>query len=109
MFLCSDEGKYQVAHSFEFSLHYPRGISAVTYIAKHSILLIGGAADPDPDTGEIIAPSAVQCGLTAWRMLSGSPHYKLVTDYEHDVGMVSPLHNIVWIVQKIVTKTMVCY
>jgi hypothetical protein len=49
--------------------------------------LVGGLAEPvnqrDTDT-----PTAMQLGITAWRILSDTPHYKLVTNYEQDLRMV---------------------
>lgn len=51
------------------------------------LLLVGGCESGDDSTSK-----ASGCGITAWRMLSGSPHYKLVTSYEDDVSVVRTLH-----------------
>lgn len=32
---------------------------------------------------------ATGCGISAWRVLSGSPHYKQVTSYKDDIRTVS--------------------
>ncbi|KAM3930474.1 NBAS subunit of NRZ tethering complex isoform 3-T3 [Leptodactylus fuscus] len=45
------------------------------------LLLVGGS-----ETNEDGVSEATQCGLTSWRVLSGSPHYKQVTNYKDDVG-----------------------
>ena len=76
-------------HEFVFSHHYPRGVSAAVYHEGHSILLLGGCADMDATVPEKKDPNtAMQQGITAWRVLSDLPHYKLVTDYEQDLLMV---------------------
>ncbi|XP_041419494.1 neuroblastoma-amplified sequence isoform X2 [Xenopus laevis] len=72
---------YQESHSFNFACHYSHGISSVVYSAAHRLLLVGGIG-----TNEDGVSKATQCGITAWRVLSGSPHYKQVTNYEDDVG-----------------------
>ncbi|XP_063771451.1 NBAS subunit of NRZ tethering complex isoform X2 [Pseudophryne corroboree] len=72
---------YQESHSFNFGCHYTQGISSVVYHAGHRLLLVGGS-----ETNEDGVSKATQCGLTSWRVLSGSPHYKQVTDYKDDVG-----------------------
>lgn len=51
------------------------------------LLLVGGCESGD-DSGS----KALCCGITAWRSLSGSPHYKQVTSYEDDINPVSWLH-----------------
>ncbi|RXN16918.1 neuroblastoma-amplified sequence [Labeo rohita] len=45
------------------------------------LLLVGGCESGDSDVSR-----ASRCGITAWRVLSGSPHYKQVTSYEDDVS-----------------------
>nr|DBA25758.1 TPA: hypothetical protein GDO54_010108 [Pyxicephalus adspersus] len=72
---------FQESHSFNFGCHYSQGISSVVYHPGHRLLLVGGS-----ETNEDGVSSATQYGLTAWRVLSGSPHYKQVTNYENDVG-----------------------
>ncbi|XP_075057514.1 NBAS subunit of NRZ tethering complex isoform X2 [Mixophyes fleayi] len=72
---------YQESHGFSFGYHYSQGISSVVYHAGHRLLLVGGSA-----TNEDGVSKATQWGLSAWRVLSGSPHYKQVTNYKDDVG-----------------------
>ncbi|XP_060067245.1 NBAS subunit of NRZ tethering complex-like [Ylistrum balloti] len=75
-----DEG-YEAQHSFLFNQQYPLGISCVEYHSGAQLLLVGGVGCDDTQS-----PSqARQEGLTAWRILSGPPHYKLVTDYKEDL------------------------
>lgn len=47
------------------------------------MLLVGGCESGDDGTSK-----ASSCGITAWRTLSGQPHYKQVTSYEDDVNPV---------------------
>ncbi|KAM4772461.1 NBAS subunit of NRZ tethering complex [Rhinophrynus dorsalis] len=72
---------YQESHSFNFGYHYSHGISSVTYNARHRLLLVGGH-----ETNEDGVSKATQCGISAWRVLSGAPHYKQVTNYEDDMS-----------------------
>ncbi|XP_048858218.1 NBAS subunit of NRZ tethering complex isoform X2 [Brienomyrus brachyistius] len=72
---------FQENYSFSFATHYSHGITAVVYHPGHRLLLVGGCEGGDGD-----ASRATRCGLTAWRALSGSPHYKQVTSSEDDVG-----------------------
>ncbi|XP_053522900.1 NBAS subunit of NRZ tethering complex isoform X2 [Artibeus jamaicensis] len=65
---------YQESHSFSFSSHYPRGVSTAVYHPGHRLLLVGGCATANGGPSK-----ASRCGLSAWRVLSGSPHYKQVT------------------------------
>ncbi|PKU40987.1 neuroblastoma-amplified sequence isoform x2 [Limosa lapponica baueri] len=44
------------------------------------LLLVGGC-----ETDEDGVSKAAGCGISAWRVLSGSPHYKQVTSYEDDI------------------------
>ena len=62
------------------------GISTVAYSPTHSLLFVGGGAEP-VTRRDTEMPSASQLGITAWRTLSDIPHYKLVTDYD-DIQMV---------------------
>ncbi|XP_048153364.1 NBAS subunit of NRZ tethering complex isoform X3 [Corvus hawaiiensis] len=71
---------FQESHSFSFSSHYAHGITAVIYHPGHRLLLVGGC-----ETDEDGVSKAAGCGISAWRILSGSPHYKQVTSYEDDV------------------------
>lgn len=50
----------------------------------YRLLLVGGC-----ETDEEGVSKATGCGISAWRVLSGSPHYKEVTSYEDDVRTVS--------------------
>ncbi|XP_037986197.1 neuroblastoma-amplified sequence isoform X3 [Motacilla alba alba] len=71
---------FQESHSFSFSSHYTHGITTVIYHPGHRLLLVGGC-----ETDEDGVSKAAGCGISAWRILSGSPHYKQVTSYEDDV------------------------
>ncbi|WAR01028.1 NBAS-like protein, partial [Mya arenaria] len=68
----------RLVHEFSFSKQYPLGIS---YDEKASLLYVGGGGD-----GEEGVTTATREGLTAWRILSDSPHYKLITDYADDLN-----------------------
>uniref|UniRef100_G3PAX7 NBAS subunit of NRZ tethering complex n=1 Tax=Gasterosteus aculeatus aculeatus TaxID=481459 RepID=G3PAX7_GASAC len=71
---------FQENHSFSFSAHHSHGITSAIYHPGHRLLLVGGCESGDDCT------SKASCyGITAWRALSGSPHYKQVTGYEDDV------------------------
>ncbi|XP_078145981.1 NBAS subunit of NRZ tethering complex [Centroberyx gerrardi] len=72
---------FQENHSFSFSAHYSHGITLAIYHPGHRLLLVGGCESGDDSTSK-----ASRCGITAWRALSGSPHYKQVTSYEDDVN-----------------------
>uniref|UniRef100_A0A673CVY3 NBAS subunit of NRZ tethering complex n=1 Tax=Sphaeramia orbicularis TaxID=375764 RepID=A0A673CVY3_9TELE len=65
---------FQENHSFSFSAHYSHGITSAIYHPGHRLLLVGGCESGDDSTSK-----ASCCGITAWRALSGSPHYKQVT------------------------------
>ncbi|XP_064002508.1 NBAS subunit of NRZ tethering complex isoform X2 [Pogoniulus pusillus] len=71
---------FQESHSFSFSSHYVHGITTVIYHPGHRLLLVGGC-----ETDEDGVSKAAGCGITAWRVLSGSPYYKQVTSYEDDI------------------------
>ncbi|XP_050807603.1 NBAS subunit of NRZ tethering complex [Gopherus flavomarginatus] len=72
---------FQESHSFNFSSHYAHGITTVVYHLRHRLLLVGGC-----ETDEDGVSKATSRGISAWRVLSGSPHYKQVTSYEDDTG-----------------------
>uniref|UniRef100_A0A3B5BP03 NBAS subunit of NRZ tethering complex n=1 Tax=Stegastes partitus TaxID=144197 RepID=A0A3B5BP03_9TELE len=74
---------FQENHAFSFSAHHSGGITSAIYHPGHRLLLVGGCESGDDGTSK-----ASCCGITAWRTLSGSPHYKQVTSYEDDVGTV---------------------
>ncbi|KAL3866901.1 hypothetical protein ACJMK2_044151 [Sinanodonta woodiana] len=77
--LVDRERGFQKRHSFVFSKDYPLGISCVIYHPGAQLLYVGGCVMTQD------APSLhAQEGLTAWRILSDVPHFKLVTDYEED-------------------------
>ncbi|KAM9354661.1 LOW QUALITY PROTEIN: NBAS subunit of NRZ tethering complex [Pholidichthys leucotaenia] len=73
---------FQENHTFSFAAHYSHGITSAIYHPGHRLLLVGGCESGDEGTSK-----ASCCGITAWRALSGSPHYKQVTSKEDDVGM----------------------
>ncbi|XP_034017552.1 neuroblastoma-amplified sequence isoform X2 [Thalassophryne amazonica] len=68
-------------HSFSFA-NYSHGITSAVYHPGHRLLLVGGC-----ESGGEGLSKASRCGITAWRGLSGSPHYKQVTSYEDDVSL----------------------
>ncbi|XP_063079339.1 NBAS subunit of NRZ tethering complex [Engraulis encrasicolus] len=72
---------FQESHSFSFSGHYTNGITTAIYHPGHRLLLVGGCESSVEGSSR-----ATRSGLTAWRLLSGQPHYKQVTSYEDDVG-----------------------
>nr|XP_055042803.1 NBAS subunit of NRZ tethering complex [Misgurnus anguillicaudatus] len=72
---------FQENHSFSFSTHYSNGITTAIYHPSHRLLLVGGCESCDSDVSR-----ASRSGITAWRVLSGSPHYKQVTSYEDDIS-----------------------
>ncbi|KAJ1149646.1 hypothetical protein NDU88_002451 [Pleurodeles waltl] len=71
---------YQESHNFNFSSHYSYGITSVVFHPRHRLLLVGGC-----ETSQDVSKAA-QCGISAWRVLSGAPYYKQVTSYEDDVA-----------------------
>uniref|UniRef100_A0A8B9IGY0 NBAS subunit of NRZ tethering complex n=1 Tax=Anser cygnoides TaxID=8845 RepID=A0A8B9IGY0_ANSCY len=71
---------FQESHSFSFSSHYAHGITTVIYHPGHRLLLVGGCERDEDGVSK-----ATGCGISAWRVLSGSPHYKQVTSYEDDI------------------------
>uniref|UniRef100_A0A8C2ZSW2 NBAS subunit of NRZ tethering complex n=1 Tax=Cyclopterus lumpus TaxID=8103 RepID=A0A8C2ZSW2_CYCLU len=72
---------FQENHSFSFSAHYSHGITSAIYHPGHRLLLVGGC-----ESGDHCTSKASCYGITAWRALSGSPHYKQVTSHEDDVN-----------------------
>uniref|UniRef100_A0A3P9P6K2 NBAS subunit of NRZ tethering complex n=1 Tax=Poecilia reticulata TaxID=8081 RepID=A0A3P9P6K2_POERE len=74
---------FQENHTFNFAPHHSRGITSAVYLPGHRLLLVGGC-----ESGDNGASKASCSGITAWRALSGSPHYKQVTSYEDDIGSV---------------------
>uniref|UniRef100_A0A4W3IP51 NBAS subunit of NRZ tethering complex n=1 Tax=Callorhinchus milii TaxID=7868 RepID=A0A4W3IP51_CALMI len=72
---------YQESHNFNFNSYYSHGVTSAIYHPDHRLLLVGGC-----ETSEEGVAKATSCGITAWRVLSGAPYYKQVTDYEDDVA-----------------------
>jgi len=56
-------------------------------VSFYRLLLVGGC-----EAGDDGASKASCCGITAWRALSGSPHYKLVSSYEDNISPVGSPH-----------------
>uniref|UniRef100_A0A1A7XPK9 Neuroblastoma amplified sequence n=1 Tax=Iconisemion striatum TaxID=60296 RepID=A0A1A7XPK9_9TELE len=73
---------FQENHTFSFSTHHSHGITSAAYLPSHRLLLIGGC-----ESGDDGASKASCSGITAWRALSGSPHYKQVTSYEDGLSL----------------------
>ncbi|TRZ02417.1 hypothetical protein DNTS_034472, partial [Danionella cerebrum] len=71
---------FQENHTFSFSAHYSNGITTAIYHPGHRLLLVGGC-----ESGDTGVTDSRLFGITAWRVLSGSPHYKQVTSYEDDM------------------------
>uniref|UniRef100_U3FS09 Neuroblastoma-amplified sequence n=1 Tax=Callithrix jacchus TaxID=9483 RepID=U3FS09_CALJA len=74
---------YQESHCFSFTSHYPHGINTAIYHPGHRLLLVGGC-----ETAEVGVSKASSCGLSAWRVLSGSPYYKQVSNGRERVTAV---------------------
>nr|XP_033793445.1 neuroblastoma-amplified sequence [Geotrypetes seraphini] len=74
---------YQENHSFNFDSHYCHGITTAVYHPGHRLLLVGGC-----ETSEDGVSKAMQNGITAWRILSGTPYYKQATSYEDNVSTI---------------------
>ncbi|VDI29643.1 neuroblastoma-amplified sequence, partial [Mytilus galloprovincialis] len=75
-----DKG-FQTQHHFLFNHQYPLGISSIVYYEPAKILLVGGLGKQT----EIALSRSMEEGVTAWRILSDYPYYKMVTDYEQDL------------------------
>ncbi|XP_067933304.1 NBAS subunit of NRZ tethering complex-like [Watersipora subatra] len=80
-FLSIEEESYEMAHQFQFSFTYPQGVSSAVYSERHSLLIVTGLVSP---TSDMLKTKAGQEGITAWRVLSGRPYYKRITDYDQD-------------------------
>ena len=78
-----DEG-YKKRHHFLFIQQYPLGISSIVYYQSAKILLVGGLGMES----EHALSQSMEEGVTAWRILSDHPYYKMVTDYEQDLKQV---------------------
>ncbi|XP_036080545.1 neuroblastoma-amplified sequence isoform X2 [Rousettus aegyptiacus] len=66
---------YRESHCFNFGSHYAHGINTAVYHPGYRLLLVGGCETPGVGISK-----ASSCGLSAWRVLSGSPYYKQVTN-----------------------------
>ncbi|XP_006910303.1 neuroblastoma-amplified sequence isoform X1 [Pteropus alecto] len=66
---------YRESHCFNFGSHYAHGINTAVYHPGYRLLLVGGC-----ETAGVGISKASSCGLSAWRVLSGSPYYKQVTN-----------------------------
>ncbi|XP_064620288.1 NBAS subunit of NRZ tethering complex-like [Lineus longissimus] len=80
-YLISRDSGYRKEHSFYFTSQYPSGLSCVEYDHQHNLILVGGTGRSVTDEG---TSAATQQGITAWRSISISPYYKMITDYEED-------------------------
>ena len=87
---CSrDDGKWSLRHTFTFTGHNcPQGIAAVVHHPVHNLLIVGGWGQWHAQNQNSKTATALEYGITAWRILSGAPYYKMVTDYEHDLMTV---------------------
>lgn len=82
----SEEFNFRLSHTFDFTDVYPNGVSTVVYHHQHSLLLVGGSASSSLiEGGATEADSAALThGISAWRVLSGLPYYKHISDYDTD-------------------------
>ncbi|KAK7477823.1 hypothetical protein BaRGS_00030901 [Batillaria attramentaria] len=78
-YLVDRDSGFSPRHHFFFTDEYPLGISAAAYDPRHKLLFVGGAALPNRSSE---ASASRADGLTAWRVLSDAPHYKLITDVD---------------------------
>ncbi|KAL4228275.1 hypothetical protein ACF0H5_013706 [Mactra antiquata] len=72
---------YKLQHIFLFNNYYPLGVSCVVYDGVSGLLYVGGCGFDD-----VGVSSSKKEGITAWRLLSDYPHYKLVTDLSEDLS-----------------------
>lgn len=86
----SQEGDFRPSHTFDFMDFYPDGVGSVVYHHHHSLLVIGGSGV----SGEVedTDSSAPSHGIGAWRILSGLPYYKRVTDYNTERAEVGRVY-----------------
>jgi hypothetical protein len=89
-YVISQEGDFRPNHVFSFSEVYPNGVSSVVYLESHSILIVGGGAQPEHKSD-----TPLKHGISVWRVLSGSPYYKLVIDYETELININKKHQLV--------------
>jgi len=62
----------------------------MVYDAQHTVIIVGSCATKDPLGGTMGGDSstAAMYGITVWRILSDTPYYKLVTNYETELAQV---------------------
>lgn len=84
-FLVSSTDGYQERHSFNFSFHHPNGITALCYHQTSNLLLVSGRSHRIHSMDQ--SNKALQKGISAWRILSDYPHYKLVTSLNDDLAV----------------------
>ncbi|XP_076465960.1 NBAS subunit of NRZ tethering complex-like isoform X2 [Babylonia areolata] len=82
-YLVDRDNGFVARHHFLFTHTFPLGVTAAAYHARHKVLYVGGAAMADPGEGSLSRGA----GLTAWRVLSDTPHYKLLNDTDDDQSM----------------------
>ncbi|KAH9508425.1 hypothetical protein Btru_055206 [Bulinus truncatus] len=80
-YLVDRDNGFKLRYTFVLASEYPRGISSVSYDAKHRVLFVGGTGLGD---SSLSSSKARQEGISAWRLLSDAPYCKLITDYEED-------------------------
>ncbi|KAM7430043.1 hypothetical protein ABFA07_019200 [Porites harrisoni] len=80
-YLVSPTHGYQENHSFSFSSILPNRVCSVVYHPQHKLLILGSVVHQNNRTStDNPSCPASQYGLTAWRILSGYPHYNLIED-----------------------------
>ncbi|GAB1605191.1 neuroblastoma-amplified sequence-like [Argonauta hians] len=88
-YLVERNGSYQLLHTFMLTSEHPQGVTGLVYLPQHSALIVGSHAPIAAGLDDSMS-QAEQHGLSLWRILSDSPHYKLVTDYEQDLNKSKP-------------------
>ncbi|XP_048583516.1 NBAS subunit of NRZ tethering complex isoform X2 [Nematostella vectensis] len=71
---------YQENHRFSFSHVLHHGVYCMLYHPQYNMLLLGATAERHANSIADDVPTPLDCGLSAWRILSGFPHYKLIED-----------------------------
>lgn len=86
----SREGDCRQSHVFSFTEHCPNGVYSMVYDSQHTVLIVGSCATKEPSgvTSGGDSSTAAAFGITVWRILSDTPYYKLVTDYEAELAQV---------------------
>ena len=90
LFLVSREGDCRQSHVFSFAEHCPNGVYSMVYDSQRTVLIAGSCASKEPlgGTSRGDSSTAATYGITVWRILSDTPYYKLVTDYETELAQV---------------------